>query len=213
MTEHLQQRFSDPVTTEAQLRDILGTPSAIARDKVIDHIDPYCAEFIAHAPFVVLSTRGPEGEMDLSPRGDPAGFVKIIDERTVAVPDRLGNKRADTFSNLLANPEIGLIFLVPGKRETLRVSGTGLLVRDEDLRTELAHEGKVPQVALVVEVRRVMFQCAKCMVRSGLWQPESWADVSNMSSLAEAIKVHSRLTESVAEIEEVIALSETERLY
>ena len=213
MTEHLQQRFSDPVTTEAQLRDILGTPSAIARDKVIDHIDPYCAEFIAHAPFVVLSTRGPEGEMDLSPRGDPAGFVKIIDERTLAVPDRLGNKRADTFSNLLANPEIGLIFLVPGKRETLRVSGTGLLVRDEDLRTELAHEGKVPQVALVVEVRRVMFQCAKCMVRSGLWQPESWADVSSMSSLAEAIKVHSRLTESVAEIEEVIALSETERLY
>ena len=213
MTEHLQQRFSDPVTTEAQLRDILGTPSAIARDKVIDHIDPYCAEFIAHAPFVVLSTRGPEGEMDLSPRGDPAGFVKIIDERTLAVPDRLGNKRADTFSNLLANPEIGLIFLVPGKRETLRVSGTGLLVRDEDLRTELAHKGKIPQVALVVEVRRVMFQCAKCMVRSGLWQPESWADVSSMSSLAEAIKVHSRLTESVAEIEEVIALSETERLY
>lgn len=213
MTVHLQQRFSDPVTTEAQLRDILGTPSPIARDKVINHIDPYCAEFIAHAPFVVLSTRGPEGEMDLSPRGDPAGFVKIIDERTLAVPDRLGNRRADTFGNLLKNPEIGLIFLVPGKRETLRVSGTGLLVRDEDLRTELAHKGKVPQLILVIEVKRVMFQCAKCMVRSGLWQPESWADVSGMSSLAEAIKVHSELEESIAEIDEVITRSETERLY
>ncbi|MEM8687677.1 MAG: MSMEG_1061 family FMN-dependent PPOX-type flavoprotein [Pseudomonadota bacterium] len=213
MTQSLQQRFSEPVTTEAELRAIMGTPGPIARDKVIDHIDTYCAEFIAHAPFVVLSTRGPEGEMDLSPRGDPAGFAKLIDEHTLALPDRLGNKRADTFANLLVNPEIGLIFLVPGKRETLRVSGTGLLVHDEDLRAELAHKGKVPQLVLVIDVKRVMFQCAKCMVRSGLWRPESWADVSGMSSLAEAIKVHSQLSESVTEIDEVIARSETERLY
>ncbi|NNF79861.1 MAG: pyridoxamine 5'-phosphate oxidase family protein [Rhizobiales bacterium] len=213
MTKSLEQRFSDPVTTQDQLRDVLGTPSPIARDKVIDHIDSYCAEFIEHAPFVVLSTRGERGEMDLSPRGDPAGFVKIIDERTLAVPDRLGNNRADTFVNLLANPEIGLIFLVPGKRETLRVSGKGLLVRDGDLRASLAHKDKVPHLVLVVEVKRVMFQCAKCMVRSKLWQPDSWANVSGMSSLAEAIKVHSQLQESVAEIDEVITRSSAERLY
>lgn len=213
MTDRLAQRFSDPITTEAELRDVLGHPSPIARDKVIDHIDSFCAEFIAHAPFVVLSTRGAGGEMDLSPRGDPAGFVQLIDERTLAIPDRLGNNRADTFVNLLANPEVGLIFLVPGKRETLRVSGTGLLVRDEDLRASLAHKGKVPHLALVVEVKRVMFQCAKCMVRSGLWQPQSWADVSGMSSLAEAIKVHSQMPESVPEIDEMIARSEAERLY
>ncbi len=213
MSTTLEQRFSAPVTSEAELRDILGHPSAIARDKVIDHIDEYCAEFIAHAPFVVLSTQGANGEMDLSPRGDPAGFVKRLDERTLVIPDRLGNNRADTFVNLLANPEIGLIFLVPGKRETLRVSGTGLLVRDEEVRAELAHNGRVPQLALVVEVKRVMFQCAKCMVRSGLWQPGSWADISGMSSLAEALKVQSQLPESIEEIDEVIARSEAERLY
>ena len=105
-----------------------------------------------------------------------------------------------------------MIFLVPGKRETLRVSGTGLLVRDEALREDLAHNGRVPNLAVVVEVNRVMFQCAKCMVRSKLWQPDSWADVSGMSSLAEAIKVPSPLSERVAEIDDVITRSETERL-
>ncbi len=213
MTTRLAQRFAEPVLTEEHLREVLGTPSAIARDKVIDHLDSFCAEFIEHSPFVVLSTRGPNGEMDLSPRGDPPGFAKILDERTLALPDRLGNRRADTFSNLVANPEVGLIFLVPGKRETLRVSGTGVLVRDESLRQEMAHNGKVPNLALVVDVNRVMFQCAKCMVRSRLWQPENWADVSGMSSLAEAIKVHSELDESIAEIDAVITKSETQSLY
>lgn len=209
----LEQRFSDPVTTEAQLRDVLGYPSQIARDKVIDHIDDYCAEFIERSPFAVVSTRGPENEMDLSPRGDPAGFVKVIDSQTLALPDRLGNRRGDTWSNLLVNPQVGLIFLVPGKRETLRVSGRGLLIRDQSLREQLAHNGRVPDLAMVVEVKRVMFQCSKCMVRSSLWQPDQWADVSDMSSLAEAIKVHSALSESIEEIDEVIARSETERLY
>ncbi len=213
MSDTLQNRFSDPITTSEQLREILGSPSPIARDKVINHIDSYCAEFIENSPFVVLSTRGPNGEMDLSPRGDPAGFVKIIDERTLAIPDRLGNNRADTFSNLIANPEVGLIFLVPGKRETLRVSGVGQLVRDQGLREELAHNGRVPHLVMAVQVNRVMFQCSKCMVRSKLWQPDDWADVSGMSSLAEAIKVHSNLSESIAEIDDVIARSESDRLY
>ncbi len=213
MSDTLQNRFSDPITTSEQLREILGSPSPIARDKVINHIDSYCAEFIENSPFVVLSTRGPNGEMDLSPRGDPAGFVKIIDERTLVIPDRLGNNRADTFSNLIANPEVGLIFLVPGKRETLRVSGVGQLVRDQGLREELAHNGRVPHLVMAVQVNRVMFQCSKCMVRSKLWQPDDWADVSGMSSLAEAIKVHSNLSESIAEIDDVIARSESDRLY
>ncbi len=213
MSDTLQNRFSDPITTSEQLREILGSPSPIARDKVINHIDSYCAEFIENSPFVVLSTRGPNGEMDLSPRGDPAGFVKIIDERTLVIPDRLGNNRADTFSNLIANPEVGLIFLVPGKRETLRVSGVGQLVRDQGLREELAHNGRVPHLVMAVQVNRVMFQCSKCMVRSKLWQPGEWADVSGMSSLAEAIKVHSNLSESIAEIDDVIARSESDRLY
>lgn len=213
VTTSFKQRFSAPVTTNDQLRDVLGHPGQIARDKVIDHIDGFCAEFIERSPFVVISTRGPSDEMDLSPRGDPAGFVKIIDQRTLALPDRLGNRRADTFGNLLVNPEVGLIFLVPGKRETLRVSGTGLLVRDVTLREDLAHKGRVPELVLVVDVNRVMFQCSKCMVRSRLWEPDSWADVSDMSTLAEAIKIHSALDESIEDIDDVIVRSEKERLY
>ncbi len=213
MTFPNAHRFGSPVRTRQELREHLPEPSPIARDKMIDHIDAYCREFIELSPFLIIASTGDGGWLDLSPKGDPAGFVKILDDKTLAVPDRLGNNRNDTFLNVFDNPSVGLIFLLPGKRETLRVCGQGLLVRDQKLREELAHNGKVPNFALVVHVERIMFHCSKCMVRSGLWNPETWADVSGVSSLAEAIKVHSQMAEPVHEIQEIITHSETERLY
>ncbi len=207
------ERFSDPITSREHLRSFAPEPNPIARDKVIDHIDGFCREFIQLSPFVVIASVGEGGWVDLSPKGDPAGFVKILDDRTLAIPDRLGNNRNDTFLNVFNNPAVGLIFLLPGKRETLRVCGQGLLVRDEDLREQLAHNGKVPNVALAVHVERVMFHCSKCMVRSGLWNPETWLDVSGVSSLAQAIKVHSQMPETIEEIQGIITRSETTRLY
>ncbi|MEM7429117.1 MAG: MSMEG_1061 family FMN-dependent PPOX-type flavoprotein [Pseudomonadota bacterium] len=213
MAHPLAGRFSDPITSREELRAFTPDPSPIARDKVIDHLDAFCREFIGLSPFVVIASMGEGGWLDLSPKGDPAGFVRILDDKTLAIPDRLGNRRNDTFVNVFNNPSVGLIFLMPGKRETLRVCGQALLVRDQDLREDLAHKGKVPHSALVVHVDRIMFHCSKCMVRSGLWEPEKWADVSGVSSLAEAMKVHSQMSEPLDEIQAIIDASEKERLY
>ena len=135
--------------------------------KVIDRIDEMCARFIAASPFVVVASTDAGGAVDLSPKGDPPGFVRVLSPRLLAIPDRPGNNRADTMENLLQDDRIGLIFLVPGRRETLRVSGRGRIVRDAGLNARMAHKGREPDLALVVEVERAFFHCAKCMIRSG----------------------------------------------
>src|SRR5262245_51334095 len=135
-------------------------PSSRARDKVIDHIDDICRRFITACPFVIVASRGADGRMDLSPKGDPPGFVAILDDKTLAIPDRPGNHRLDTFENLLANPEMGLFFLIPGKGDTLRVSGKGNIVRDGSLQDHLAINGKVPHLVLVVSVEEAFMHCS-----------------------------------------------------
>src|SRR5262245_43473980 len=122
-------RFRDIVTSEEELRAVVGEPPNRSMAKVVHTIDEHSRKFIAHAPFVFVASAGSDGAMDVSPKGDPAGFVKVLDERTLAIPDRLGNRRIDTFRNLLQNPHIGLIFVIPGVTYTLRVSGTGFIVR------------------------------------------------------------------------------------
>ena len=148
--------------------------------------------FIAAAPFVFIASAAEDGTADVSPKGDPPGFVRVLDERTLAIPDRLGNRRFDTFRNLLRNPAIGLIFLVPGVAYTLRISGTAIIVRDADLREELAVNRKVPDHVLVVAVSRVLSHCPKCMIRSGLWKPEDWPDTTDVPSFAETLIAHAR---------------------
>jgi len=213
MTGNGASRFQDVIREEAELRAIMGTPSARAGNKVIDRIDRHAADFIARSPFLVVASTSAEGVMDLSPKGDPAGFVQVLDETTLAIPDRPGNRRADTFLNVLARPEVGLIFLIPGKRETLRVSGTATIVRDEDLLARLEAHGKRPHLALVVHVERVMFHCAKCMIRSHLWQPEHWPSLDGMASLGEVILDHSRIAGSVQEVDGIIERDAREKLY
>jgi PPOX class probable FMN-dependent enzyme len=205
--------FEEVITTSGRLREVSKLPGHLVNNKTIDHIDDICRRFIAASPFVVVATRGGDNRLDLSPKGDPAGFVAVLDEKTLAIPDRLGNNRLDTFENLLVNPEIGLCFLIPGHGDTLRVSGKGKIVRDMKLQERLAVKGKFPNLILVVSVDEAFLHCPKCVIRSGLWKPDQWPDSSRVPTLAEAMIAHGALSESRAQIDAVIEDSNIKRLY
>ncbi len=197
-------RFDEVIATRERLREVSRQPSFRARNKAIDHVDDICRRFIAACPFVIVASRGSDGQIDVSPKGDPAGFVTVLDEKTLAIPDRPGNHRLDTFENLLEHPEIGLIFMIPGHGDTLRVSGTGKIVRDGSLQAQMAVDGKQPNLILVITVTEVFLHCPKCIFRSKLWSPEHWPGRSDLPSLAQAIVTHSRSGESVAEVQAII---------
>jgi hypothetical protein len=209
----LQHRFRDIVTSEEELRAVVGHPPRRSVDKVVRIIDEHSRRFIARAPFVFVASAGPQGMLDISPKGDPAGFVRVIDDRTLAIPDRLGNRRLDTFRNVLGNPNVGLIFLIPGITYALRISGKAIIVRDLELRDAMAVKGKRPDHVLVVEVEYVLSHCPKCMIRSGLWEPEAWPDISDVPTFAETLIAHAKLAETVEEMEAIIDTGNRERLY
>ena len=193
------ERFQDVITTEDQLRDVLGNPGAGAVAKAIDHIDEHFAGFIAQSPFILIGSSDAGGNQDVSPKGDPAGFVRVLDERTLAIPDRPGNRRGDTFSNVLQNPKVALYFLVPGVRETLRVQGTATIVRDRELRESMAIHGRIPELAIVVDVDDAFMHCAKCVVRSDLWNTEAWPNAEDVPNLAAALAVQRGVPEQAAQ--------------
>ena len=190
--DELAVRYDGVIATHDELNSESKPPSEAAANKVIDHIDDHCARFIGAAPFIAIGTRGRHGWMDVSPKGDPAGFVKVVDRHTLVIPDRLGNNRHDTLHNLIDDPAIGLIFLVPQRTETLRVSGRARVVRDQALRDSMAMNGKAPKLAIVVAVEQVLYHCGKCMIRSNMWNSEAWPDISHLSSLATAIRDHAQ---------------------
>ena len=160
------------IASEEELEVLYGTPGQTALVKEIDYISAHYREFIRASPFIILATSGPEG-LDCSPRGDPPGFVRILDDKTLALPDRRGNRRLDSLRNIVRDPRVALIFLIPGIGETLRVNGQALLVSDEDFCTDFAMNGKVPQSVILVSVERTYFQCKKALARSGLWTQEA----------------------------------------
>ena len=209
----LQARFSDVVTSEPEVRAVAGEVQQRALDKVVRVIDGHSRRFIAAAPFAFIASTCPDGTVDVSPKGDPPGFVRVLDERTLAIPDRLGNRRFDTFRNILLNPGVGVIFLIPGITYTLRVSGTAIIVRDEALRAELAVNGRAPQHVIVVAVARVLSHCPKCMIRSGLWKPEAWPDTSDVPSFAETLIAHAKVGESIEKVQAAIDTGNRDRLY
>ncbi len=200
------------VTTETELSDVLGQPNDRMRAKVLDRLDGICRAFIARAPFLLISSSDAAGHVDVSPKGDPAGFVHVLDDHTIAIPERPGNRRADTFRNVLQNPSVGLIFLVPGKGETVRVSGRARISRDEWLRQRMAMNGRTPDLALVVTVEEAFMHCTKCMIRSRIWQPDSW-NPDELASLAEATKAHTRSDMTVAELQAIVAENIRTTLY
>lgn len=209
----LTSRFRDVVTTEEQFRAVMGYPAPRTVKKELTHLDEFCRVFIGRSPFVVISSCGADGRMDVSPRGDPPGFVQVLDEHTVAIPDRPGNRRADTFKNILEHDHVGLLFFVPGKQETLRVSGRAIVVRDAELRTTMAVGGKLPDFAIVVGVEQAFFQCAKCIVRSNLWNRDAWPALDGLPSQAETIVAAANLDISVSEMQAIIDDDRKARLY
>ena len=175
------------VTTEDDLRALYPGISPLAKSKCIDALDEHAVEFIKRSPFVCLGTQGRDGRADVSPRGDPAGFVQILDATTLAIPDRPGNNRLDSIANIVENPAVGLLFLIPGYDETLRVNGNAKLTNDPALLERMAVKGKLPRLAIVVEISEIFLHCAKAFRRSMLWDQESHQNRSEMPSLAKMI--------------------------
>ena len=174
---------------ETQLRDVLGgEPAKLIREKIADRLNPLTRQFVERSPFVVVASGRPDGGLDVSPRGDPAGFVRILDERTLLLPDRPGNKLADTLTNLLADDRIALLFLIPGVNDTFRVNGRARIVDDAELLAESEVEGKVPQLGILVEVEEAYTQCPKAFLRSELWNPERHIDRSELPSQGEILR-------------------------
>ncbi|KUF18704.1 flavin-nucleotide-binding protein [Streptomyces silvensis] len=169
----------------AEVRARLGAPDALVEAKVLDRVDEYFRRFIAHSPFLTLATADAAGRADCSPRGDYPGFVKVLDEHTLAMPDRPGNKIADTFRNLAENDGIGMCFLIPGMRETLRVNGSAYATDEPDVLARMHTEGREAELALVIEVAEAYFHCGRALVRSRLWDPASQALADEMPTVGE----------------------------
>jgi uncharacterized protein len=180
----------DPAFTiadEGALRRLFPATHDLAVQKVQNSLGPHAQAFIRRSPFLCLGTQDGTGRADVSPRGDPPGFVRILDAQTLAIPDRPGNNRLDSLSNIVANPSVGLLFLIPGFEETLRVDGQATLTTDPALLTEMSVNGKVPTVAIIVRVREVFLHCAKALRRSRLWNPDQRQNRSEMPSLIKMI--------------------------
>ncbi len=197
---------------------MMGHPSGLAARKCLPRLDRYAREFIARSPFICLSTADSSGRADISPRGDPAGFVRVIDDETIAIPDRPGNNRIDSMVNVIENPNAAAIFFIPGIEETLRVNGKAWVSRDPDLLAGSVVNGKLPKLAICLEVEEVFFHCAKALKRSRLWEPRAWADASWMPSLARIIMEQTtpkeEVTDEVVEAAEArIQTAYRERLY
>jgi PPOX class probable FMN-dependent enzyme len=207
-------KFLDTVSDLAELRALVGEPSELARKKQLDHLDAHCREFIAHAPFLLLGTADAAGRCDVSPKGDAPGFVHVLDDHHLVIPDRPGNKRLDGMRNLLENPHIGLIFLVPGRGETLRVNGRAAITRDATLLARMEVGGKRPLLAIGVEVEEVFMHCAKAFKRSALWEHERWPDISRMASPACVLFDQAKPDgKTLADVERALDFSYTKTLY
>ncbi len=173
------------IRDEAELRDLLGEPSELVRAKIADRFNDLTRQFVDRSPFVLLATSAPDGSCDVSPRGDPPGFVRVLDERTVLLPERPGNRLADSLRNVLRNPHVGLLFLIPGVGDTLRVNGRATIVTDEELLAPSAVEAKVPKLGLLVDVEEVFTHCSKAFLRAQLWDPSRHVDRSELPSSGE----------------------------
>ncbi|MHB1138311.1 MAG: MSMEG_1061 family FMN-dependent PPOX-type flavoprotein [Microthrixaceae bacterium] len=181
--------FEHTIEDRAQLRQHYAEPFPAVKSKQIDHVDEAARAVLARTPFVVVATSG-AGGVDASPRGGPPGFVRVVDDRRVAIGDLSGNRRLDTFENLFDDPRIGLLCLIPGMSETMRINGRGSLTTDPAVLDLCTIDGARPGVALGVDVEEVFLHCAKALRRSGLWDPERWPDAEGRPTAGEIFKAH-----------------------
>jgi uncharacterized protein len=199
------------VRSEEELRGLYGSPSERAVRKQMTRLDGHCRTFIAHSPFLVMGTAGANGSLDVSPKGDAPGFVTVLDDRTLLIPDRPGNNRLDGLRNLLDNPHVGLIFFVPGVQETLRINGRARITTDAALLAPLAVQGRAPRSGLLVEAEEVYLHCAKALIRSQLWDPARHVERSALPSMGRMLA--DQIGMDVAESERMTEESIKNRLY
>jgi len=200
------------VSNADELRRLVGSPVKRVAEKVRPDLHPIDREWLAASPFCLLATAAADGTCDVSPKGDPPGFTHVLDDRTIAIPDRPGNRRVDGFANLLENPHVGLIFVIPGRPDTLRINGSARLVREAPFFDELVVAGHRPSLAIVVDVEEVFYHCSKAFLRSALWNPASWAPtaVPSRARIAHAVE---RPNETLAEVEAYYGSGYAENLY
>jgi PPOX class probable FMN-dependent enzyme len=188
------------ITSVAELREILGQPPAGLGEKNVDHLDHFARDFLERCPFLVLSTASAAGAQDASPKGDAPGFVRIEDDRHIVIPDRPGNKLAYGLENILANPRVGVLFLIPGTPETLRINGAAEISVDPELLESLGARGRPAVLAIRITIEECFFHCAKAFIRSKLWQPEEWGErhkVSFGEMFAERAKAGAEVVKTV----------------
>jgi len=176
------------ITTEQELREIIGSPTELVAAKISDRLNDLTRQFIERSPFLCVGTASPDGGLDVSPRGDPAGFVLILDERTLLLPDRPGNRIADTLTNLLADPRIALLFLIPGVGDTFRVNGRASIIDDPELLAACAVAGRAPRLGILVSIEEAFTQCSKALIRSDLWNSEHHIDRGELPSSGEILR-------------------------
>jgi PPOX class probable FMN-dependent enzyme len=204
----------EEITDIARLRELLPAYTGSNTDlKVTDRVNLVARRFIESAPFVVLSTKASKGLIDVSPKGDPAGFVEVYDEKTLIIPDRLGNHRVDGFVNILTDPNIGLMFVVPGHGDTLRIAGKARIVKDKAISKRLSVNGREPLLVLVVEVNEVFMHCSKAFIRSRLWHPDHWPERKSAPTLAEWVIGTVEREQTLDEVQSVHSDDEEQRLY
>lgn len=178
------------VSTLEQLRGLLGDVGTLSRVKSLTALDGYCRTFLEHSTFCTIASTSTDGDMDVSPKGDPAGFALVLDDATIAIPERPGNRRCDTFTNVLGNPAVALIFLVPGVDETLRINGTATISTNPELLYQMTIGGNTPKVALVVQVREAFVHCGKALSRGRVWDPTAQLDRTNFPTMGEMLHAH-----------------------
>lgn len=205
---------TDVVSSEEEIRSVIPDRFASQTGKIIDHIDEHVRVWIERSPFLTIATYNALGQVDISPKGDPAGFVKVLDEKTLAIPDRPGNHRFDTFLNILETGRIAIMFMVPNRREVVRVNGRAQVVRDRPLRESMAIQGRVPEFAVLVQVEEAFYHCGKAVLRSRLWEPEKAVSTDGLPTYAEAVFEQANITDrSLAELEEAFKGNEKHRMY
>ena len=193
------------IATAADLRRLFKQAEGLAAKKTLPALDRHARDYIARSPFLCIATSDGAGRADVSPRGDPPGFVQVLDDRTIAIPDRPGNNRLDTMENIIANPNVGLIFMIPGFEDTLRINGKATITNDPAILERAMVDRKPPKVAIRVAVEEAFFHCAKAFRRSRLWQPDAIVDRKVMPTLARIILEQTASAEAPPREEEIVA--------
>ena len=196
----------------AELRDLLGEPSQLVRDKDRDRLHDLDRQWLAASPFCLIATSAADGSCDVSPKGDPAGFTMVFDDSTIAIPERAGNRRVDGFTNILSNPHVGLIYFLPGRGDTLRINGRARIVREAPFFDEMIVKGNRPQLALLVEIEEIFHHCSKAFLRSQLWKPETW-NPDAMPSRPRIAKALERPDDELSTLEEYYGQAYEEKIY